>query len=1477
MENAAIGKKSQFLARAAVMSAAAYIQEKPRSNNLFSCFYLIASMKRLNTKLVVLLGLGFCFAVVGTHLLHGYQVNRNADSLKERAAEANKAGEIVEEVRLLSRFLQYRPEDIDARISLLKSAQKAAMETGDMAYWRMTFTGFERAIQNNPENTELLREWLNFVIQPFVGRTADAVDCLKKLDAQNELLAEDKVSWARCDLQLGQTDQAVDRLSELIGFDKTTEEFLDTPGTDPKELSAYRLLAAIYNGRIKASDDLEVPGLILDKMVAENQENYKAYIIRADFLSQLVKEGGYDQGYPDVKKALQLGPDEIDTLITAARFQRVRKEVTTAEATLYKATKLFPNDRRAYLQLAELAVADKRPERAIKYLNDGLNQEGLKFDNELMVRRTEIEIDSGQIEEAKKAFQRISRRLPPVYRNYISAKILLSENKVVEAEQLLESMRPQLKSAPRLEPKTLRLLTQCYRRLGKRDMLNTVTDRDPDSMDARFERAQSLTGVGRYDEALAILKGLFEDKNLPVEARELILGQTLSTRIAQQKSLPEEKRNWTVVDQLANRRKSVLRGAELERFEISMLMQKGQIDKARQRVSNAVLLYSKISSFWLQLVQLTNDPQEKQAVIARMEKQVGDGIGLRLAKAESIAQLNPPDATAQLQALLQNLDGIEEKFHPQIMQSIAAQLRTIGAYDEAISIWRQLLSGNETNVMIHSMIFDLAIQAENEQAMDDSIASFQEITGNESSEVFVARARKLFWQIRTEKVGKDKLADVRSLLEKAAVSRPDWSIIFEIRSDAFRLEGNSEEAVTNLELAFEKNPAELRYAQKLADLLFSLGRNNEAQKYLSLLPDTQKSNENAKAEILLLASQDPNGAVKRARELVSKDSEEPFDWIFLANVFMRVQQSDNALKSFQKAISCDPNLHTAWLRYFECMSRYKKTQMADQALAQIERLVEKDKEMLLGQCNAHLGRVDKAESYYAKAYQLDPQNAVLIRNLIQLYLATQKNEQGMEMLDKLLAISNNDDNVKEHQKWGRRQKATLMSKTMLAKDFKEAIQLLDQNRDELGKLDAEDSFVWLQLHANRPEATSRQKALQELERLSRIRKLSIQERSVHAALLNKANRWNEAQEIMIEILAAQPNNGVLIAQFVNWLIDRDEIDNAAKWARKLPPGSGEALRLNSIILVRQKRPQEAVKMLSRLVPKDLPAERAGTLRDVAQMYTMLAEYDPRFYKLADGLWNRFLAFQPQQKSGYINFLFKIPSNKTMERAFQLCREGAEKAIQSKDWNSAFRYASVASNGIRENKEKLTPSSPIYAQVERWLMAAKNAGFNPTAVAWERAAVAELKGDQATVEKIYRDYLNFPEATQFHKSLVRNNLAHLMAVSGRGEEAIQMINDAIQSVGEQADLLDTRAMAFIAIGNYRDAIADLQSIINAGDDVGPTWFHLGYAQYKQGDQDAAKQSMQKAFDLEVKEIDLESAEQSMFQEVTSGLGMVPPQS
>ena len=82
-------------------------------------------MKKLNIPLVLFLVIGSLVTVVGVRLLHGYQVSRSAERLLARAEVAATKGDVEEQIRLLRRYLRYRPDDVENLKKLLETSRQA--------------------------------------------------------------------------------------------------------------------------------------------------------------------------------------------------------------------------------------------------------------------------------------------------------------------------------------------------------------------------------------------------------------------------------------------------------------------------------------------------------------------------------------------------------------------------------------------------------------------------------------------------------------------------------------------------------------------------------------------------------------------------------------------------------------------------------------------------------------------------------------------------------------------------------------------------------------------------------------------------------------------------------------------------------------------------------------------------------------------------------------------------------------------------------------------------------------------------------------------------------------------------------------------------------------------------------------------------------------------------------------------------------
>src|SRR5262249_50253898 len=89
------------------------------------------------------------------------------------------------------------------------------------------------------------------------------------------------------------------------------------------------------------------------------------------------------------------------------------------------------------------------------------------------------------------------------------------------------------------------------------------------------------------------------------------------------------------------------------------------------------------------------------------------------------------------------------------------------------------------------------------------------------------------------------------------------------------------------------------------------------------------------------------------------------------------------------------------------------------------------------------------------------------------------------------------------------------------------------------------------------------------------------------------------------------------------------------------------------------------------------------------------------------------------------------------------------------------------------------------------------------------APAELPDTQGKYTEAITQYRQVLQRDPQHVGAL-NNLAWLLTLKeGQGEEALALIQRAIDRTGPRADVLDTRAVAFLTTGQSKPALDDLQ--------------------------------------------------------------------
>ncbi len=373
-----------------------------------------------------------------------------------------------------------------------------------------------------------------------------------------------------------------------------------------------------------------------------------------------------------------------------------------------------------------------------------------------------------------------------------------------------------------------------------------------------------------------------------------------------------------------------------------------------------------------------------------------------------------------------------------------------------------------------------------------------------------------------------------------------------------------------------------------------------------------------------------------------------------------------------------------------------------------------------------------------------------------------------------------------------------------------------------------------------------------------------------ASLYRNAGRWNDAKAVMVELLASNPNEPQLAATYSEWLLERNELREAAVWLRKLDPQSYDALRLGSIIQVRQGKSKEVATRLMGLVPKNPSAADVDQIMGIASQCETLAQYNPSFYALAEQLWKRAVKLRPNDVVTLIGFYTRYPRGEKLDLAFELCERKLAESLKSQDPDLGLLYINLGIQALQIHQKDLPADSPYAAHVEKWIAAARKANVDELSLLSQEIQFLITRGNFKRLEAAYRSFLSRTDTSELDKAQMRNNLAYLLAISGRGTEALEVIGDAIEQLGPRGALLDTRAMAYLSNGQVEQAIQDLRSVIASGDVTPGIYFHLALAEQKNGNTAEAVNAFRQGQAIGLSEESVESMEVPIYQKLLKEL-------
>lgn len=602
-------------------------------------------------------------------------------------------------------------------------------------------------------------------------------------------------------------------------------------------------------------------------------------------------------------------------------------------------------------------------------------------------------------------------------------------------------------------------------------------------------------------------------------------------------------------------------------------------------------------------------------------------------------------------------------------------------------------------------------------------------------------------------------------------------------------------------------------------------------------------------------------ALAMLRQMGDEDSRSPVDLLTLADLLLQKRDLDGVrevLKRMRKA-----GFRAEVFDYYEARLRGAEGKWRETADI-LERLRPKvadwpefatTVELALATCYAELKMPDRAAEILRKLLEKDSKLVAARVGLASVLLRSGKVEAGLGEYRKLEQSLGTEalrweprlrddlrqllvartirpaESQSDNMRWARRTLAAILAEGTY-REQETAVRLLDENAG-----DSEPSIEDLRWKAGilgrQPLRKSRLAAVEVLHQLGRRKhELDPAEQFVLAQLYDQTGRWALCRKEMERLIERYPGERRYLAGYIEMLLKHEapanDIAVVQERLEELQPESSVTCILGARLLARQGKSEAAVRELEGLIPRTPPADRPQIRRQVARLLENLEQYE------AAGRLLRQIA--DEEPGGRLALAAFLGRQGKIGEALDECV-----AVQ-KDLPGT-ECVSTAVSVLTAQRQRVTPQQ--LARVERWIQALITRDPQSHALTLQLAALCDLQGKYDEQSKIYRDLLARSDLSQRERAVVQNNLAYLLMLEGKDlKQALEMSGQAVDVIGPAPELLDTRAMVYLAAGEPQKAIADLRESL-ADTPAAMPCFHLALAHQAAGQGPAARACLQTA--------------------------------
>jgi tetratricopeptide (TPR) repeat protein len=568
----------------------------------------------------------------------------------------------------------------------------------------------------------------------------------------------------------------------------------------------------------------------------------------------------------------------------------------------------------------------------------------------------------------------------------------------------------------------------------------------------------------------------------------------------------------------------------------------------------------------------------------------------------------------------------------------------------------------------------------------------------------------------------------------------------------------------------------------------------------------------------------------------------------------RNEALDKAIQAMHRVVELQPESPDAWFFLINCYATQNKLDLAQKTLRDAQLSLNGDNlQEFLAKSYATLGRWFDAETMYRSVYEVTPQDTARAQQLAAFYLSSSyqmpdRQLKATPLINQILRagaegkLVANDANLL----WARRMAARMLAATGDYQNLLKAEKLLNAN-SQGGAMSIEDNLEMAQILHTRPEPGSRQKAIRLLEEVREVQRLSEQAEIMLGNLYYLTRPWNAYYSQMERTVARYPNSVAARDAFARKLLargDQQSINVATdqiEKVRQLAPDSTGAFDLAVRLASKIGRQQQVRDLLLRKLPRIDPAKELDQRQEQTQLFFAGLLVELGDLDSAEQIYRDLSKRDPTKSYGLAMFL---GTHRGVDQCFAHLNE-----IYQPD--RIAQIVGVALSVIREKRDQV--GDKYDADIKRWLDRGLLENPDSITLLMLQADFLDILKQYDEAATVYRKLLARDDLTGQRRAFALNNLSYLIALEGKAagsnEDPLKLVEEAAQILGPNSDILDTRAVVYMARGDYQQAIEDLTLSVT-DNPTASKYFHLAQAYLAARENRAALDAWKKAEELDL---------------------------